>query len=214
MTALSNDLELQLKGDALVCSQKDIDELKSSISRHGFGSLAGALAPAALRTLQEESATLLLDAKRAEQSEGLAYRASLTRMGPNGQAFFRGKAFGALLRDLFEESFELSETVSCITRYGEADHLGAHLDQPAELCAVTIILYLDVCGQGWPLSDTGLVLRVYGESMPADGEASLLIPTRTGAMAIGRGSRVWHERPRLREGEAVTALTVCFKPAP
>src|SRR6185295_10895773 len=106
------------------------------------------------------------------------------------------------LYSVFDERLMLAEGVSCLTFYGEGDHLGPHVDEPASECAVTILVYLDASGAASPPAPgTGLVLRVYTEQKPEGEAARLTIPTRTGAIVVGRGSRVWHERPRLLPGE-------------
>jgi hypothetical protein len=38
----------------------------------------------------------------------------------------------------------------------------------------------------------------------------LEIPTITGGLVLGRGSKYWHERPKLQAGEQVIAITGCF----
>jgi hypothetical protein len=150
----------------------------------------------------------------AEQTASLNYRARLTSLGPAAQRLLQGQEARDLLREVFGQDMTLSEGVSCLTFYGEGDHLGAHLDEPAAECSVTILVYLAANGATSPPSpDTGLVLRVYGDRKP-DGEAArFCIPTRAGAIVVGRGSKVWHERPRLLPGEQVVALTGCFKVA-
>ena len=115
-----------------------------------------------------------------------------------------------LLYQVFGEHAVLSEGVSCLTYYGEGDHLGPHLDMPAEECSVTIIIYLEATSPAPDAPDTGLILRVYGEDMAAGDEARLTIPTHAGSIVVGRGSKVWHERPKLKTGEWVAAVTGCF----
>jgi hypothetical protein len=116
-----------------------------------------------------------------------------------------------LLRDFFGGEHALSEAISCVTFYDGSGHLGAHLDQPAEDCAVTIIVYLDAESPDPAAPDTGLVLAVYGEDRASVGVPRLRIPTRAGTIVLGRGSRIWHERPRLKEGESVVAITGCYR---
>ena len=57
---------------------------------------------------------------------------------------------------------------------------------------------------------TGLELRIYGEEMTQNCQPHLTIPTRTGGIVIGHGSKFWHERPMLQKGEQVAALTGCY----
>src|SRR5262245_34392956 len=46
--------------------------------------------------------------------------------------------------------------------------------------------------------------------MPADRSPRAIIPTHAGGIVVGFGSRFWHERPMLDEGERVAALTGCY----
>ena len=46
--------------------------------------------------------------------------------------------------------------------------------------------------------------------MTRDCKARLTIPTHTGGIVVGRGSKFWHERPMLEKGEQVAALTGCY----
>jgi hypothetical protein len=164
--------------------------------------------------LQREAEARLGLALFAEQTTDLHYRARLTSLGPAAARLLGGPEARHLLREVFSEDLTLSEGVSCLTFYSEGDHLGAHVDEPAAECTVTILVYLAVHGATIPASpDTGLVLRVYGDRRPEGEAARFTIPTRAGAIVVGRGSRVWHERPRLLPGEQVVALTGCFKPA-
>ena len=103
----------------------------------------------------------------------------------------------------------MSDDASCYTFYRAGDHLGAHQDQKLA-CVATLILYLEAGGPDPDRPDTGLKLKVYGDTLPPDRVAIREIPTRVGRLVLGRGSEVWHERPRLLDGEYVAALTACF----
>ena len=196
----------------LLYSPADLARLRADIQQYGFGDLPGALSPGLLEALQREAESRLGLALFAEQSTDLSYRARLTSLGTTAAALLNGPEARALLRAVFAEELTLSESISCLTFYGEGDYLGAHLDQPAADCAVTILVYLAARGAMSPPSpDTGLVLRVYSEQKPQREDARLIIPTRPGAIVVGRGSRVWHERPQLLPGEQVVALTGCYR---
>ncbi|MQX38098.1 2OG-Fe(II) oxygenase [Roseospira navarrensis] len=193
-----------------------------SVARHGFAPLPGAIAPAMLAALQDEADARLTDAvfaeqtaqQTAQQTEDLAYRAHMTGLGPVAGAFLRDDRVRGLLTGLFGGDYVLSEHISCLTRYGPADHLGAHQDSPAEDCAVTIILYLRADSPDPAAPDTGLVLNVYGETRESVARgARLRIPTRPGTLVLGRGSRIWHARPPLKAGESVVAITGCYREA-
>jgi hypothetical protein len=200
---------------SLVYSSADLERLRADVQSFGFGCLPAALPGSLLAELQREAESLLGIALFAEQATDLNYRARLTSLGPVAAQLLGGPDARALLQAVFAESLQLSEGVSCLTFYNEGDHLGAHLDQPAAECTVTILVYLAATGATTPAApDTGLVLRVYAEEKPQGDDVRLIIPTVSGAIVLGRGSRVWHERPRLLPGESVVALTGCFKPEP
>ena len=209
-----NSTQSQDVHTGLLYSADDVARLRADVETHGFGCLPHALSPVLLETLQREAESRLGLALFAEQATDLSYRAKLTSLGPAAATLLGGPQARALLHGVFAEPLILSEGVSCLTFYGEGDHLGAHLDQPAAECAVTILVYLAANGATSPPSPaTGLVLRVYTEDKPQGEQPRVIIPTRAGAIVVGRGSRVWHERPSLLPGEQVVALTGCFKPA-
>ena len=195
-------------------------ELERSVAAFGFAPFIDALTPAALSTLRAEAraahnASVLAerapDGEARPEGAARSYRANLTCVGPVARDFLTGQPVLALLRDYFGGEHALSEDFSCLTFYDASGHLGAHLDQPADDCAVTIIICLDAESPDPAAPDTGLVLAVYGEEAASVGVPRLRIPTRAGTVVLGRGSRVWHERPRLKEGESVIAITGCYR---
>jgi len=189
---------------------QSIEKLRSSIDSFGFGLLTDAIAPSLLERLQNEATERSKGATFAEQSSGLAYRASITSLGPCARDFLGNPKMTDFLTSIFGGRFVLTEHRSCLTFYKTGDHLGPHLDKPAEECMVTIIVYLIARGPVRDSDQTGLQLRVYGEELTENPQAILTIPTTTGAIVLGRGSRIWHGRPSLQEGEFVAALTGCY----
>lgn len=194
-------------------TQNDTDRLRRSIESVGFGFLSGVVPQAALARLQIEAKERAASATLARQSTGIIYRASIAPLGPEASALLFGEQMSALLLESSSKRTLPSKDRSCVTYYHEGDHLGLHLDQPAAECTITAILYLAVRGSPASVNDTGLVLKIYGEERPIQSEPRLLIPTSIGTLVIGRGSRFWHERPKLRPGEQVTALTGCYNVA-
>ena len=188
----------------------DVEQLRRSVRTFGFGCLPEAIAPTALQKLQSEARERYSVAVFADQSAELSYRANLVSLGPEAEGLLSGREAKELMYSVFGQHVELSAGVSCLTYYGEGDFLGPHLDQPAEQCAVTALVYLSATAADSPASGTGLVLRVYGEEAPAGREPMLTIPTLAGAIVVGRGSKVWHERPVLQPGEQVMAITGCY----
>ncbi len=163
-----------------------------------------------LANIQQEAAEKRAEAKRAESMSGLQYRAQMTSIGPFAQSFLRDDQMARLLTSLFGSRFDLTDKRSCLTIYSERDHLGPQLDKPAEECAVTILFTSRQRNRLCQLPETGLVLRVFGPEMKDPPQVRLEIPTRTGGLVLGRGSKVWHERPRLQAGEQVVAITGCY----
>lgn len=196
------------------------DQLRHSVATFGFAAFVDAVEPAMLEALRAEARLGAGASVQAERSaDGLtrsdgeppAYRARITGLGPEARRFLTDPTVLGLLRDYFGGEHVLSEGISCLTFYDSAGHLGPHLDRPAEDCAVTIIVYLEAVSPDPSAPDTGLVLVVYGETEASIGVPRLRIPTRTGTVVLGRGSRFWHERPRLKAGESVVAITGCYR---
>ena len=182
-----------------------------SVADYGFAALDDRIAPVVLQALRAEAEDRLASALAAEQSCSLSYRASITGLGQRALAFLHDWETRALLTRLFGGEYALTEQWSCLTCYRTGDHLGAHLDEPASDCAVTIIIYLTAQSPDPLAADTGLVLKIYGERPETVGRPRLSVPTRVGTIVHGRGSRIWHERPKLLAGETVVASTGCYR---
>jgi hypothetical protein len=204
---------LQAEFRWLDVSHSAIDRLGHEVSRSGFGYLEQALTPAALERLRNEAAIALSAAKFAEQSEALSYRANISSCGEQAMAFLSGAEAESLLNAVFGRLFTIAQEVSCITFYSVGDHLGPHLDEPADRCAVTILVYLDANSLMPEALESGLNLRVYDQTFEYGQSATKTIPTRAGTIVLGYGSRYWHERPPLQPGESVIAITGCYAPA-
>jgi hypothetical protein len=194
----------------LIYKPRDVERLRDSVRAFGFGCLAGAITPVVLRTLQAEAEERFASSQTAERTVELCYRANIISLGTKALEFFCSADAIHLLSAVFDETFEPVKQVSCLTYYRQGDHLGAHRDEPASDCEVTLIAYLSVCRSLSLSPRTGLQLLVYGEDMPNGGKPRLTIPTEVGAIVVGRGSKTWHERPRLEMGESVSALTGCY----
>lgn len=189
----------------------DVAAMAASVRACGFGALPGGLSPEMLAALRAEAEASLGTMKRAESAAGLCYRARMCGLGPVAFSVLEGAEMSGLLGQVFGGRFMLSRHISCLTHYGSADHLGAHLDKPAEDCTVTVLLYLRARSPAPGAAETGLVLKVYGEAEDSIGAPRLSIPTTEGTVVLGHGSRVWHERPPLQPGEDVIAITGCYR---
>jgi hypothetical protein len=189
---------------------RTLERFRLHVHTLGFGRLPTKLNPVVLRELQDEADASFGAASAAEQDVGLLYRARIAPLGPRATAFLSGLSMRAVLNDVFHERFELTSRRSCLTYYLEGDHLGPHRDEPADECAVTIIVCLKAIGPADRSPGTGLVLRVLGNGPSGDVEPRLMISTRSGDIVVGCGSEFWHERPRLQAGESVAVLTGCY----
>jgi hypothetical protein len=194
----------------LVCTQGDICRLQDSVAAFGFGYLPGSIASDVLQNLQAEARERFASSSTAEQSDGLNYRANVISLGPMASKFLAELQLIDLLTVVFGETFACADQNSCFTFYKAGDHLGPHRDEPEAECPVTVIVYLAAHSPMPRSLRTGLVLRVYGEETTSIGTPRLTIPTRVGTIVVGRGSKVWHERPQLDIGESVDALTACY----
>ena len=196
----------------LQCPEGAVDAMISSVRRFGFGALDRALRGPVLDNLRMEAQRRLKAASHAKSESGLRYSARVGGLGEVALSLLKGADLSGLLEEVFGATFTLSEEISCFTFYAAQDHLGAHQDKPADRCVVTIIVYLHAVSPAPDAPDTGLVLNVYGETEDSVGHTRLAIPTTPGTLVLGKGSRVWHERPRLKDGEEVIAITGCYRP--
>lgn len=188
----------------------DVDHLSSSIATYGFGSLPSIISGPLLRALDAEARERDPAAAAAQSASQIRYSARMTALGPVGRALLFSRAMTALLLDVFGERFLPNEGQSCLTFYGEGDHLGPHVDQPAAGCVVTAIAYVATRRLEITPQQTGMQLRVYGKRITPDAQPLLCIPTETGTLVLGRGSVTVHERPMLQKGEYVAAITGCY----
>lgn len=185
--------------------------MTDSVRQFGFGALIDGLSQETLAALQAEADATLGNMVEAESAANLKYRARMGSLGPIAKAVLNSEEMTGLLTRVFGGHFAISDHISCYTHYASSDHLGAHLDKPAKDCAVTILIYVRAASPAPNAADTGLVLRVYGETEDTIGSPRLSIPTAEGTVALGHGSRFWHERPALQPGENVVAITGCYR---
>jgi len=191
-------------------SPSEIERLRTSVQECGFGALPAAIVPAALEVLKKEAAERCGASSLASRTSGLRYRGRMAPLGPEAEHLLSHDAT-ALLAGVFGGRWALSKEFSCLTYYGPGDHLGLHRDEPADACEVTFLAYISASGPAPTSTDTGLVLRVFREGPRAERRIGLTIPTTAGAVVVGRGCEIWHERPMLQPKENVTAVTGCFR---
>lgn len=192
---------------------KALQNLATSLERVGFGALPGVVEANVLDSLKRESAQRRGGARLVSGTKPCLHSACLAGLGNAGFDFLHGRLIQEVLGALFSESLELAEGASCYTYYSKGDCLGPHLDHPLQ-CTVTVILYVDVRASARKAADTGLQLRILEKNNGGPGAIRAALPTELGGIVVGLGSEHWHERPRLRTGEQLTALTACFSLRP
>lgn len=187
----------------------DIVTARTNLKTAGFICLKSVLGSQLLSELHLEAFHKKKDAVPACGTSQCQYQAHLAGLGKSGIAFLAGDHISKLLDGLFGIPLTLEEGASCYTYYQPGDFLEPHLDH-AELCIVTVILYLDVARPDKNTDKTGLELHIIGESPSDEDKPRVVIPTQTGSLIIGLGSVNWHKRPTLQNGEFITALTACY----
>lgn len=191
---------------------EDTGRCGRALDEFGFVAIRNAKTESIGTKLKREALTLRSAIKRAEREDAdLTYRAGIASLGSEAQAFLEGPQLAATLYTLTCKRFHLTRDMSCLTEYVAGDQLGAHLDQPAERCALTAILYLSCASPDADAADTGLQLRIYGpDKADIMQPPRVVIGTTPGCLVLGFGARIWHERPKLKAQERVMALTACF----
>lgn len=189
-----------------------LNRLRGEVAAFGFGLIPDALDAAALQGLLAEAQGLAPSAVAAEQSDSsFNYRARLHPLGPIAEGLLDGDWVRRALSFAFPDAtWALARERSSYTYYAEGDYLDPHLDLPAESCDVTIIAYAMSQSGASSATATGRVLEVYGPTLAE--KPVKVFPTAAGAIILGRGSQIWHGRPRLSAGEAVIAVAGCYSP--
>ena len=195
-------------------STGEIERLSAKVAANGFAYVRSAIPGPLLESLESEARESEPAAVTTHSQSGVAYRARIAPLGPVAGQFLFSRSMTALLCAVFGERFQPNEQQSCMTFYCEGDHLGPHVDQPAEGCVVTAIAYVATRRPALLSPNTGMVLCVFGEHTQPGGRPLLSIPTEAGTVVLGRGSRYLHERPVLQRGEYVAAITACYVRAP
>jgi len=190
-------------------SKCDLAALRSDVRRTGFASAENLIDVALLKSLREEASTQRGNARRVYDDGVVSYKGYLADLGKVARAFLTGRPFTRFLRLIFDQSFALTESSSCYTYYEAGDFLSAHRDG-ANDCEVTVLVYLDASSPNPDASDTGLMLQIYEDHAGKPASLRHVIKTRSGSVVAGRGSREWHGRPPLLDGERVALLTACF----
>ncbi|HGG05937.1 MAG TPA: hypothetical protein ENK28_10795, partial [Aliiroseovarius sp.] len=151
-------------GADLLGARKDHTATRAAFENLGFVAVKNAATVSQAQDIFAEAAGFLDQVRKATRDDAdLKYSAGIAMLGPKAHSFLQSKALSEALHALTGDEFVLTQNMSCITVYEAGDQLGAHLDQPAERCAVTCILYL-ACRSPAPHSpDSGLQLKIFGE---------------------------------------------------
>jgi hypothetical protein len=195
---------------------EEIVALRSNARTFGFACLENALGGELFELLSAEAAArrLAAEAVSDDGAAGVVPHASRrAHLGPAAKAFLTSPSIATLLSQVFGEAFILTDDASCYTYYDASDFIGAHRDRAGD-CGATIIVYLAATSPDRYSPQSGLSLRLLGDGAESTSTPTAVIPTMSGSVVVGRGSRTWHDRPRLQEGESVIALTACFSSVP
>jgi hypothetical protein len=163
-----------------------------------------------LRALRIEAAKQFGSAILASSDKIVEYRAKMADCGDIAISFLNSADVTELLRALLGGQFSLNSKATCYTYYASGDFLGRHQDL-SETCAATVILYLEATSPEPPARNSGLILEIYGSDEAEKTSVIDVIKTKVGTLVVGSGSRIWHGRPPLQDGEFVAGLTACFE---
>jgi hypothetical protein len=188
-----------------------IDGLRADILEFGFGELPDAIEPSRLTLMREEAARELSAATSAEKTSGpVTYRARMAALGPHATSFLNDPDLPPLMSRVLDTRVVVTDELSCFTYYGAGHYLGPHRDQPPDKCHLTMIVYLIVEGPTPLVADAEPVLNIFGREEGSFDVPRKRIVTRAGALVLGYGAQFWHERPMLKTGEFVAAITSCW----
>ena len=197
------------------CPAESIPALRSEVETFGFAFLENALGDDLFRALHAEAMAQRIGADDVSD-DGVGatapYKARRAHLGTVARSFLASDAIRTLLGALLSEDFALTDDASCYTYYDALDFMAAHRDRPDD-CVATVIVYLSAASPDPRSPHTGLSLRLLGEGTKKTSKPTAVIPTRSRSIVVGRGSRTWHDRPPLQDGESVVALTACFTSA-
>lgn len=184
--------------------------IRQSIECFGFHCLPDAIPSEMLKELAGEARFRRAEAKPAvSESADLAYSSHVASLGPSAVHVLGSMASAALLEPVFGRPFRYCPGASCFTFFEAGDFLETHRDD-ASNCEVTLLFYLNASPLRPDSQVSGLNLSVYADDGDAPGALLKTIATPQGAIMFGHGSRFWHRRHRLQEGEHIWMLTACF----
>jgi hypothetical protein len=199
--------------NAIDIARQQLDLLKSDIEHTGFACLEKPFDDALFESLRDEASVQRASARHACDDGDISYRGYLASLGEVAKASLTGQMITGLLQSIFDQRFVLTCGSSCYTYYEAGDFLSAHRDS-ADDCEVTLLVYLDVASPDPDAADSGLYLRINRDDGGRPGPEIRTIRTRSNTLVVGRGSKMWHARPALRDGERVSLLTACFSATP
>jgi len=190
-------------------AESDRVSARDRFSKLGFVSIENAIRSRELIELKSEALLMKSKAKLVSDTSEYRHRAHQANLGESGYNFLLGRSIVSLVRFLVDGAVHLEGGASCYAYYQPGDHLDSHLDHQ-ELCKVTVIAYLDIVRPKFDAEKTGLQLHVLGELNSNRNKPKAIIETKVGSVVVGLGSKNWHRRPELQEGEYLTAITACY----
>lgn len=193
--------------------EAQLPDIRQSIDYFGFHCLPDAITSEILEELAGEARSRRAEAKHAiSESNHLAYSSHVAPLGPSAVHVLCSMASATLLEPVFGRPFRYCPDASCYTFFEAGDFLETHRDD-ASNCEVTLLFYLNASPLRPDTQESGLNLSVYADDGDAPGALLKTIATPQGAIMFGHGSRFWHRRHRLQEGEHIWMLTACFTTA-
>src|SRR6056297_1995554 len=127
-----------------VFSRSFFEAAAANFDQSSFLAVGEAVLPEILMSLKLEALESMDGLKRSVLDGEIFDNAGMAVLGTCAQRLLESDDLSQLFVTLFGERYRLNEGMSCITVYEAGGYLGPHLDHPAEDCAVTVIVYIDV----------------------------------------------------------------------
>lgn len=185
------------------------EDLGVQIDEYGFAELGPpALEEDSFAALRFEAEQARADAWERPRHATVGQKVRRAALGSVARSLLASPELLSLLRELAGREMTPSWDASCFTYYdAPSDFLAPHMDRQGS-CPFTVLVYLDVAGDGH-----GLALDVFARGDEKGDSVALRIPARPNQIVIGRGGEFLHGRSPLAEGARVVVLTACYSEA-
>jgi hypothetical protein len=192
-------------------ARRQIAEWRRALNADAVASLGPPAIPAAtLKRLVTEAKRQRVSARIAGSTATVPQSNARGLLGRAAAAFLRSERTVGLLSAMSGFRVEPSFEASCYTYYDRAGHYcGLHRDAPGA-CEVTLLLCLVSTWRGTKPS-RGVALEVYGRRYRTGQKPRFVMRSEANQLLVLRGSRVYHQRPRITKGERVIVLTACYR---